>query len=229
MQHPYTHEHRAAAWSHTCDLISTGTPPQQVYEQLLQHGVPQSDAALFVQQALAKIQPAQTATSALAPPPPQAPQPDTPPSAAQQPGIQPQQPSNTQPAPAQPAQPANTQPATPPTQQQLDEAWETATSMVGSGILPQTIYEILTEKGIPPQTAQHLVQKALHETDPATGIASTGGRDMLIGGLWIAGGLVITIGTYAMASNGGTYFITYGPIIYGVIRFFKGVAKSTGN
>ena len=227
MQHTYTHEHRAAAWSHTCDLISTGTPPQQVYEQLLQNGVPHSDAALFVQQALAKIQPAQTATSSLAPPPPQAPQPGTPPFGPSQSAPHAPQQSNTQ--PAQPAQPANTQPPAPPTQQQLDEAWDTATSMVGSGISPQTIYEILTEKGIPPQTAQHLVQKALRETDPTTGEASTGGRDMLIGGLWIAGGLVITIGTYAMASNGGTYFITYGPIIYGVIRFFKGVAKSAGN
>lgn len=228
MQQPYSHQHRAAAWSHTCDLISTGTPPQQVYEQLLQNGVPQSDAALFVQQALAKIQSAQTATSSLASPPPVTPQPSEPPSAAQQSAPRPSQQTNTQPAPAQPAQPANTQPATPPTQQQLDEAWDTATSMVGSGISPQTIYEILTEKGIPPQTAQHLVQKALRETDPETGIASTGKRDMLIGGLWIVGGLIITIGTYTMASNGGTYFITYGPIIYGVIRFFKGVAKTVG-
>ncbi|MCA6362405.1 MAG: hypothetical protein IM638_05165 [Bacteroidetes bacterium] len=202
MQHAYTDQQRSDAWKFTCEHISAGTPPQQVYDQLIQNGVPQPDAALFVQQALAAIQPQQTSTSFAAPPSPAAPQPVTP-----------------------PQQPVNAQPQNPPTQKQLDDAWETATSMVGSGISPQTIYEILTENGIPPQTAQHLVQKALKETDPETGEASTGGRDMLIGGLWIAGGLIITIGTYSMASNGGTYFITYGPIIYGVIRFFKGVIK----
>jgi hypothetical protein len=203
MQHPYTDQHRTNAWSHTCDLISAGTPPQQVYDQLIHNGVPQSDAALFVQQALASMQPQQTSTSFAAPPSPAAPQPVTP-----------------------PQQPVNAQPQNPPTQKQLDDAWETATSMVGSGISPQTIFEILTENGIPPQTAQHLVQKALRETDPETGIASTGKSDMLIGGLWIAGGLLITFGTYALASNGGTYFITYGPVIYGVYRFIRGIVKT---
>jgi hypothetical protein len=49
---------------------------------------------------------------------------------------------------------------------------------------------------------------------------------MLIGGLWIAGGLILTIGSYmAVSESGGHYFITYGPIIYGVIRFFRGVSK----
>jgi hypothetical protein len=196
MQQPFTEQHRAAAWTHTLQLINSGTPPQQVYEQLLQNGVPQSDAALFVQQALANQQP-QTAAAAPAGMPP----------------------AQTQPA----AQPAG--PQAPPTQKQLDDAWDTATTMVSSGVAPQTIYEIITGKGIPHQQAMDIISRARTQTDTTTGEVSDGKQDILYGALWLGGGLIITIGTYMMASNGGSYFITYGPVIYGVFRIIRGFTK----
>lgn len=196
MQHPFTEQHRASAWAHTLQLINSGTPPQQVYEQLLQNGVPQSDAALFVQQALANQQPQQTATSSLAPQSPAAPQ------------------------PAAAAPPQN-----PPTQKQLDDAWDTATTMVSSGVAPQTIYEIITGKGIPHDQAMNIINRARTQTDTTTGEVSDGKQDILYGALWLGGGLTITIGTYMMASNGGSYFITYGPVIYGLFRIIRGFTK----
>jgi hypothetical protein len=49
---------------------------------------------------------------------------------------------------------------------------------------------------------------------------------MLTGGLVCGIGLLITIGTYAAASDGGgTYFIMWGPVIFGAIQFFKGLGQ----
>lgn len=55
-----------------------------------------------------------------------------------------------------------------------------------------------------------------------------GGRQgwpLFFTGLGIFGlGLVITMVTYSMASNGGTYVVSYGPIIFGVIAMVRGLA-----
>jgi hypothetical protein len=49
-------------------------------------------------------------------------------------------------------------------------------------------------------------------------------RNMLIGGAWCVGGLAITIVTYASASDGGgTYFIAWGPAIFGGLQFVRGL------
>lgn len=115
-------------------------------------------------------------------------------------------------------------PASPEQQRLQTEAWESARRLHAGGTHPATIYDILVQKGVDPVAAQRIVQSAT--SVPATNNKSEAGRDMLIGGLWIVGGLVITIGSYmAVSDGGGRYLITYGPIIYGVIRFFKGVAK----
>lgn len=195
MQQLYTEQHRAAAWAHATQLINAGTQPQQVYDQLVQNGVPQADATLFVQQALTNLQTQQTATTTAAA------------------------------APATNPQPAAAAPVTPPTQQQIDEAWDTATSMVSTGVSKQTIYEIITSKGIPHQQALDMINKAQSHTDPGTGEVSDGKQDILHGALWLGGGLIITIGTYMMASNGDRYFITYGPVIYGAFRMIRGFTK----
>ena len=48
-------------------------------------------------------------------------------------------------------------------------------------------------------------------------------RQMAIGGVIALIGIVVTVGTYAAASDGGHYFVAYGPAIIGVITFVKGL------
>jgi hypothetical protein len=53
-------------------------------------------------------------------------------------------------------------------------------------------------------------------------------RQMAIGLAWCIGGIAVTVATYAMAANGpggGTYVVAWGAIIFGMIRFFKGLAQ----
>jgi hypothetical protein len=59
-------------------------------------------------------------------------------------------------------------------------------------------------------------------------IRAQGTKMMVIGAVLAVVGIVITAATYSSASSGGgggTYFVAYGPIIFGVIRFFQGIAK----
>jgi hypothetical protein len=52
-------------------------------------------------------------------------------------------------------------------------------------------------------------------------------RDLTVGGVLLALGLIITLATYesaASSAGGGTYIIAYGPMIYGAIRLFRGLA-----
>lgn len=47
-------------------------------------------------------------------------------------------------------------------------------------------------------------------------------KNMIIGGLWCVGGLVVTIVTLMASSGGGTYVVAWGAIIFGAIQFFQG-------
>ncbi|HEY5946079.1 MAG TPA: hypothetical protein VIV40_11340 [Kofleriaceae bacterium] len=50
-------------------------------------------------------------------------------------------------------------------------------------------------------------------------------RDLTIGSILLGLGLLITLVTYDSASrSGGTYVIAYGPMIFGAIRLFRGLA-----
>jgi hypothetical protein len=49
-------------------------------------------------------------------------------------------------------------------------------------------------------------------------------KSMRNGILWAVGGAVITAATYRRASSqGGTYFVTWGAIVFGIYDFFKGL------
>jgi hypothetical protein len=50
-------------------------------------------------------------------------------------------------------------------------------------------------------------------------------KDVMQGGLWLAGGLVVTALTYSSASGGGSYVVAWGAIIFGGIQFFRGLAQ----
>jgi|GEM_PF-2186868 len=50
-----------------------------------------------------------------------------------------------------------------------------------------------------------------------------GTKNMLVGGLWLIGGLLVTALTYSASSGGGTYVVTYGAIIIGAVQFIGGL------
>jgi hypothetical protein len=55
-------------------------------------------------------------------------------------------------------------------------------------------------------------------------------RDMLIGGALCVGGILVTVVTYSMvADSGGTYFIMWGPAIFGAYRFVRGMYRYASN
>lgn len=126
---------------------------------------------------------------------------------------------------SQPAPPPYTPPANSPvaSDQLISEGIRTTATLKESGVSSASIYEMLIQKGIDHPNAVKIIESTLPGGQEAK---KEGRNDMIIGGLWIAGGLILTIGSYMMvADKGGRYFITYGPVIYGVIRFFKGVSK----
>ncbi len=57
-------------------------------------------------------------------------------------------------------------------------------------------------------------------------IRRRGHSDMLWGAVWAIGGGVITFFSYESAAGGGTYFVFYGAIIYGLIKFIGGIIKA---
>ena len=48
-------------------------------------------------------------------------------------------------------------------------------------------------------------------------------KNMLWGGLWCAGGILVTVATYSAASSGGTYLLAWGAILFGGVQFVKGL------
>lgn len=85
------------------------------------------------------------------------------------------------------------------------------------------VREILIEKGLPEDAATHIVDTLQEQI--ASAKKKRAGKDALYGGLWFFGGILVTVLTYASASNGGgTYFVAWGAIIFGGIQFFRGIA-----
>ncbi len=59
--------------------------------------------------------------------------------------------------------------------------------------------------------------------------APSGGRDILVGAVWLVCGLLVTIASYSLASSGvggGRYVITTGAIAYGRVRLSRGLARA---
>jgi hypothetical protein len=54
-------------------------------------------------------------------------------------------------------------------------------------------------------------------------------RDMLVGGLWCGGGILVTALTYSSAANGGgSYVVAWGAILFGGVQFLRGLSASFG-
>jgi hypothetical protein len=62
---------------------------------------------------------------------------------------------------------------------------------------------------------------------PPLRIPPSSGNDLVVGSIWLVGGLAVTIGSYAVASggSGGHYFVTTGAIAYGLARVIRGLTR----
>ncbi len=53
----------------------------------------------------------------------------------------------------------------------------------------------------------------------------SGSGDMALGAIICLVGIIITAASYSSASGGGTYVVAWGAIVFGAVRFFKGMAS----
>ena len=51
---------------------------------------------------------------------------------------------------------------------------------------------------------------------------------MIVGLLFLVGGIAVTALTYksAVSSGGGQYIVAHGPIIFGAVQFLRGIGES---
>jgi hypothetical protein len=64
---------------------------------------------------------------------------------------------------------------------------------------------------------------------PAVSPASEARRDVLVGALWLGGGVLVTVVSYSLVpEGGGRYVVTLGPIVYGAVRLLRGLARAGG-
>lgn len=89
------------------------------------------------------------------------------------------------------------------------------------------IREMLSERGHSHEVIEHALIELYNPTKYREDINKEANDEIKYGAFWFLGGLVITVGTflYASSNGGGSYFITWGPMLYGGIKMFKGYAK----
>lgn len=61
--------------------------------------------------------------------------------------------------------------------------------------------------------------------DPVTAVDGT--RDLVVGGLWLGAGLLVTVASYAAAGPGSHFVVTTGAIVYGLVRIGRGLVRGS--
>ncbi len=88
---------------------------------------------------------------------------------------------------------------------------------------PQLVEKLLVSQGTSPELANRIVTQTSQALKKARRDKSK--SRMMWGLIWAIGGILVTALTYAFAGQlGGTYFVFYGAVIWGLIDFFIGLA-----
>lgn len=111
--------------------------------------------------------------------------------------------------------------AAPTVNQDLRAVYQYAVQRMVAGASGQTIERELIDMGLPPESAQTMVTELLHTR--LTARRRVAFKNMAVGGLFCAAGVVATVVTFAFAlQGGGHYIVAYGPAIFGGIQFCRG-------
>lgn len=98
-----------------------------------------------------------------------------------------------------------------------------AAELMRNGVSDEDIEKDLVEQGLDAESAEAVVSNLAEMRNEQK--KKHGQKNMGIGALWAIGGTAVTAATYSAASGGGTYVVTWGAIIFGVIQFFQGLAQ----
>ncbi|MBF9237150.1 hypothetical protein I2I05_07055 [Hymenobacter sp. BT683] len=113
-------------------------------------------------------------------------------------------------------------------QQAVEQLFQQAAKQMHAGKSDDQIQALLVGQGASEEGAQAVISELRPEYHKIYQEAAR--KDMLHGGLWLGGGLLVTGVTYAMAApDGGSYFMTWGAIIFGGFQFVKGWVRSMKN
>ncbi len=104
------------------------------------------------------------------------------------------------------------------------------------GVPPQRLREELQKHGHSPETAAAMVNQVNQppptaEVPPGSlydELRQAGQKNMAIGGVICAIGLVVTCGSLAASGMGGAVIIAWGAIVFGAIQFFRGMSQTYG-
>jgi hypothetical protein len=106
----------------------------------------------------------------------------------------------------------------------FERAMSYAKDVLRQGMHRPAVEEVLRAQGFDAATASAIVERA----DAAKNERRVAGRrHMILGGVICAIGIVVTIATYTAAENagGGSYVVAWGAIVFGAIRFVRGLIQ----
>lgn len=114
-------------------------------------------------------------------------------------------------------------------EQVIEAVYAYAAEQMRNGVSSPEIERSLIEKGLDAEVAQRVVENL--EEARAKVVQEAAHKNMLHGGLWCAGGILVTALTYGAAagSGGGKYVVAWGAIVFGGIQFFRGFIQSSGD
>jgi hypothetical protein len=109
----------------------------------------------------------------------------------------------------------------------VDVAAQAIAHELVAGKRPEAIVSDLVGTGWPQDHATefvHQVNKAIR-----TARRDAGKKRIWVGAAWCVGGLLVTVISMAAASNGGTYLLAWGAIIFGAYDMIRGLVAWAGN
>ena len=109
-------------------------------------------------------------------------------------------------------------------QQEIQNIYNDAATQLINGRTNDEVIEMMTRNGFTTQEASTVVKTFRQQIAQAK--LDKANKDIRNGALWCVGGLVVTGMTYSMASGGGSYLVCWGPVIFGGIQLFRGMANS---
>lgn len=109
----------------------------------------------------------------------------------------------------------------------VEAVYRYAASLMSEGKNDHQIVTALTDQGLDKESAAVVTDALRKQFNQEMGGVNKkqGSRNMLYGMLWAVGGTIVTVATFSAASGGGTYIVTYGAIIGGVIQFIVGAVQ----